>query len=56
VVDLLVTCQIEVTETAASIEKLVQTRAEELEVEILDLQNYVLISYATHKNFWIRAN
>jgi menaquinone-dependent protoporphyrinogen IX oxidase len=45
------TCQIDVTETAAYIGRLIQERAEELELEILDLQNYVLKSYATHENF-----
>jgi hypothetical protein len=47
------TCQIEVTETAASIGRLIQTRAEELELEILDLKNDVVLkSYATHENIW----
>jgi hypothetical protein len=44
-------CQIDVTETAASIGILIQARTEELEMAILDLQNDVVLkSYATHKN------
>jgi hypothetical protein len=40
-------CQIEVTEPAASTGKLIQASAEELELEILDLQNVVVLkSYA----------
>jgi hypothetical protein len=47
------TCQIEVTETAAAIERFIQARAEEQKLEILDLQNdIVLKSYTTHKRFW----
>jgi hypothetical protein len=47
------TCQIEVTETAASTGRLNKVRAEELEMVILDLQNDVLKSYATMKTFGI---
>jgi hypothetical protein len=47
------TCQIEVTETAEYIGRLIQARAEGLEVDILDLQiDVILKSYATHENFW----
>jgi hypothetical protein len=47
------TYKIEETETATSIGRLFQARAEELEPEILDLQNKaVLKSYTTNENFW----
>jgi hypothetical protein len=45
-------CQIEVTETAASIGSLNRARAEEPEQKSLDLQNDVLKSCAVHKNIW----
>jgi hypothetical protein len=47
------TCQIDVTETSAYIGRHIQERAEELELEILDLQNDVVLkSYASNENFW----
>jgi hypothetical protein len=47
------TCQIEVTETALFVGRLIQARTEELELGVLDLQNDVVPkSYATHGNFW----
>jgi hypothetical protein len=45
------TCQIDITETAACIGIVIQERVEELQLEILDLKNDFLKSYATHGNF-----
>jgi hypothetical protein len=52
-----VTCQIDVTEISANTGRHIQERAEELKLEILDLQNDVVLkSYATHENFWNLAD
>jgi hypothetical protein len=41
----------EVTETAACTGMLIQARAEELELDILDLKNYIVLkSVGTHEN------
>jgi hypothetical protein len=44
-------CQAEVTEAAAFKGKLIQSRAEEVELEFLDLQSVVLKLCVTHENF-----
>lgn len=44
------TCQMEVTETAVCTGMLIQAMTEELELDILDLQNYVVPkSFGTHE-------